>query len=476
MCGIVGVLSSEMNTHNHPYGKFFKQALFTDTLRGVDSTGVMLLDGKKQTRPEVWKKALAAYDFLQLARTNTLLRDTLDYNVMIGHNRAATRGSIDHHTAHPFQFGDITLVHNGTLHNHRSLAGCSKYEVDSEAVAHSFHENGVEETIKKLDGAFTFIWHDQQDQSVSIIRNEERPIAFGKVKDKDTILLSSEAAMLRWLAIRNGLALESIVEPKAGELFTFWPHKDNKKWTETYVTKTLELKQKHVYNNYGNAYGDDYYGGTHNRWEGGKKQQPGSKNGKNGKDKNTGKGTVKQLHADAIAILKMLGLKDNEPVVIENLKFEEYVTAKEKRYGQVVGTVLDNDIPHKAVIHGVLQTTWNKDLTGDVVVLGEINGAAYDANNIRQVYISNRDFAVFPRDELPKQEEKEVAEDDGETFRGLRGAYFTRSGWLESVQGGCCYCSGDINIEDAEKTGWTESGDPVCKNCVADFNLGQYLG
>lgn len=121
MCGLVGVLSTEINSFQHSYGKFFKQALFADTLRGFDSTGIFVMDTKTMQQPEVFKKAIAAPDFLQLARTNDLLRDTRDWNIMIGHNRHATKGSVDHHTAHPFQIGDITLVHNGTINNHRVL-------------------------------------------------------------------------------------------------------------------------------------------------------------------------------------------------------------------------------------------------------------------------------------------------------------------------------------------------------------------
>ena len=37
------------------------------------------------------------------------------YRAVVGHNRSATRGGITTETAHQFQEGPITIVHNGTL-------------------------------------------------------------------------------------------------------------------------------------------------------------------------------------------------------------------------------------------------------------------------------------------------------------------------------------------------------------------------
>lgn len=467
MCGIVGVLSTEMNGVNHPYGKFFKQALFADTLRGLDSTGVFCLEQKdKDKQPETWKKALAAYDFLQLAHTNKLLRDSADFSMMIGHNRAATKGGIHHHTAHPFQIGDITLVHNGTVSNHRTLFGGMQFDVDSEAITHAINEEGYEKVIEKLDGAFTLIWHDAKDGSVNIVRNEERPLAFGKVKDKKTVLLSSEAHMLRWLAIRNGFSLETIVEPKPGELFQFWPYKDNPTWHETYVTKTVKMKEKWK------GYDDDAYGGAWNgkKWVGG--------TSKSGNVSSLPVGKNEGLTYEAKQILKFLGIRKDEPMILEKPVWTCYPGCANKDVGKVTGTLQDVTQQHTAIIHGVSKQKFLDDISGKVLY-SDVQRAAYDRHSQREVYLNNTDYITFEEGELPFTPE---AEDKGKEEAAQEVAKFqhpdgllTASAYKEATQDGCAYCTGNIDPADSEKTGWTNDRQPICKDCVRDFNLGQYL-
>ena len=71
--------------------------------------------------------------------------------------------------------------------------------MDSETIADAINDIGIEEVVGKISGAFTFIWHDRRNGSLNFIRNDERPLAFlGKLRIKKTILMSSEANMLRY--------------------------------------------------------------------------------------------------------------------------------------------------------------------------------------------------------------------------------------------------------------------------------------
>lgn len=496
MCGLVGVLSTELNTFQHSYGKFFKQALFADTLRGADSTGIFVMDTKKMVQPDLYKKALAAPDFLQLKKVEDLLKDSHDWNVMIGHNRAATKGGIHHHTAHPFQIGDITLVHNGTVHNHRMLPNGHKFDVDSEAICDAINDIGIEEVVKKIDGAFTFIWHDRRNGSMNFIRNEERPLAFGKVKDKNTILMASEAGMLRWLAIRNGLSLESIAEPKPGELFVFWPYKDNKDWTSKYDRKTLELRPKNVYQgysggvNYGNGYSSNHT--NHGGGKGGKKSSTGnhtSSGGQSNSKKSTQvRTTSKHGHPDAI--LSSLQVVKGEEVCLINTRWIAYPGSK-NNFGEVRGEIEDITESHIGIIHGVNQETWETELKGNYIY-SEIQGATIDITKEVNVFLNNRDYCIVDPTEVPgnscvkttvdytDEDNDESAEEENKAlavvmFRGFNGEQLSLREFERAVQDGCAYCQGNIDPKDHEKTGWTHQRQPVCKHCVKDHDLGEYL-
>ncbi len=484
MCGLVGVLSTEINSFQHSYGKFFKQALFADTLRGFDSTGIFVMDTKTMQQPEVFKKAIAAPDFLQLARTNDLLRDTRDWNIMIGHNRHATKGSVDHHTAHPFQIGDITLVHNGTINNHRVLPHGHKFDVDSEAICEAINDIGIEEVVKKIDGAFTFIWHDRRNGSLNFIRNDERPLAFGKVKDKDTILMSSEGNMLRWLALRNGLTLESIMEPKPGELFVWWPYKDVANWANKPEVKTLELRSKNTYP--GGVGGVNYHGhhqkGAHNT---GKKDVSAVNSGGISKQSATNS-QEKTLSDDAQKILKELVLSPGEEVCLVNCTWEPYPGSKNKMTGRIIGEIEEVNDKHIAVLHGVDRSIWDNDVKG-MLVYSTVLSAAFDAMKTPMVFVNNQDYSVLDPNDLPSYSTVDYDDDNDEdsreenkaltvaTFRGFNGEKLTLHGFTQATKDGCAYCTGDIKPEDHEKTGWTFDRQPVCKDCIRDHDLGEYL-
>lgn len=483
MCGLVGVLSTEINSFQHSYGKFFKQALFADTLRGFDSTGIFVMDTDKMDQPEVYKKAIAAPDFLQLAHTNALLRDTRDWNIMIGHNRHATKGGIDHHTAHPFQVGDITLVHNGTIDNHRILPNGNKFDVDSEAIADAINDIGIEEVVRKISGAFTFIWHDRRNGSLNFIRNDERPLAFGKVKDKKTILMSSEANMLRWLALRNGLPLESIMEPKPGELFVWMPYKDSANWAEKPEVKALELRPKNFYQGGQGTY--NHHGHNNHGYKGTtqKKSSTGRSSSSTGKAKETNSGT---LSKDAQDILNELSLDQGEEVCLTNLTWDPYPGSKNQLIGRVIGEIEDVADHHLAVIHGVDKHTWENHVKG-MYAYSKVLSAGYDALKTPMVFLDNQDYSVLDPSELPNHSTINYDEDNDEdsrevnkaltviTFRGFNGEKLSLREFERATKDGCAYCTGDIKSEDHEKTGWTHDRQPVCKECIKTHDLGEYL-
>lgn len=229
MCGIVGFITTETKKGENDRAKFLKQALIIDTLRGDDSTGAFGVGHNKffDDGTAYWYKALGGGEhFVDQKEYWENFADVSPYRCVVGHNRAATMGSVDTDSAHPFQEGPITLVHNGTLtstyHLPRSLAELGKeVEVDSHAICHNLATHSVEEVVAGLYGAFALVWHDARDDSINVVRNSKRPLHFGLNKTKDTLYFMSEGEMLSLLDARIGLGISSIHYPTEG-LYLKW--------------------------------------------------------------------------------------------------------------------------------------------------------------------------------------------------------------------------------------------------------------
>jgi hypothetical protein len=172
---------------------------------------------------EVYKKAVPGYDFVELPVVDRILTGYEHHKFIIGHNRAATRGSVTAQNAHPFEHGHITGVHNGTLASYKTLVQGQDpfYAVDSEYIFRGMEQRGAEALIPLINGAYNLLWYDSSTDTVHMIRNDERPYYFAKIKDKDLIFGASEMAMLQWILNRNGLQIEDVIVPDAMTEYVF---------------------------------------------------------------------------------------------------------------------------------------------------------------------------------------------------------------------------------------------------------------
>lgn len=199
MCGIVGLISKNGFLPNKVGETLFKQLLYVDALRGWDSTGMFRVTWNKQDI-DVYKKAQTPQLFLW-----NMSKDKGHWfsgKILIGHNRAATRGDVTDDTSHPFQEKQITLVHNGTLWGHRHLADTT---VDSHAICHALTDKSPQEFINAASGAYALAWWNNDERTLNLLRNEERPLSL--VETKEFFILSSEKLLAEWIATRNGLEI-----------------------------------------------------------------------------------------------------------------------------------------------------------------------------------------------------------------------------------------------------------------------------
>jgi predicted glutamine amidotransferase len=203
MCGLVGI-AGVITT---PLEKTFKLLLQLDTIRGKDSTGVLSVANKY---PQVLKKIGTPWELAQYAAWPKLFNR--NHNLLMGHNRAATKGVVNNANAHPFTFENVIGSHNGTLRGQYRLPNHTEYEVDSENIFHAIDTIGIHETAKKLDGAYALSWWDKRNNSINLLRNSERPLFITTTKDSKTLLWASEKWMLIVASQKNNVEIEECVE------------------------------------------------------------------------------------------------------------------------------------------------------------------------------------------------------------------------------------------------------------------------
>lgn len=243
MCGIVAVINKFTNGFTQAQLDAFESLVYIDGLRGMDSTGVIKVsnDGTFLTL----KGAVAGPNFLEEKQWETVRREAFTTgSALIGHNRKATKGTINDENAHPFVINDeFALVHNGTmLGDHTKYA---KVEVDSHAIAHYLHEHGVQGGVDELRAAYCLFWYDYRNKSVNVIRNPERPMCW--METKDAYYYASEAAFLDFVAKRHKLILLGEIQEQPEYVHSHFTLSD-KSWDvdSVAITKKPFVHQSHI--------------------------------------------------------------------------------------------------------------------------------------------------------------------------------------------------------------------------------------
>jgi len=210
MCGIVGVVSNCSNGFSQKEMAIFADLLFLDTIRGFDSTGVFGVHTNSNL--VMYKDAVHGLDFLGTTEYRSFKAERIaNGKMVVGHNRAATRGTVVDKNAHPFVVDDkIVLVQNGTYkgsHIHHKDT-----EVDTEAVAHVISEHeSVEEALQKINAAYALVWYNAEKKTLNLIRNSERPLYLVDFHGTG-FAFASEANMLLYAFSRAEVPLKKAPE------------------------------------------------------------------------------------------------------------------------------------------------------------------------------------------------------------------------------------------------------------------------
>lgn len=208
MCGHVGI-AGDLKFQDEAT---FKRLLLFDYFRGPDSTGLAAI----RTNGDAAISKLDSNPINLLDMTG--FKSALNYStsdVFMGHNRLATKGSINPVNTHPFQFGDITGCHNGTLTSKTverlEEALGEEYPVDSMALIAAIDKFGIVKTIGMCTegndyqtGAWAIVWYDKKDHTLNFLRNKHRDLYYayegveeGKKEGCTRMFWASEWWMLR---------------------------------------------------------------------------------------------------------------------------------------------------------------------------------------------------------------------------------------------------------------------------------------
>ena len=239
MCGLVGMIARKPLGFGFKDKNIFEQLLFTDTIRGVDSTGIFGVNAHGNVIAH--KTATAAPAALQTTTFKEFINSIyMSQKMVFGHNRASTRGATVDENAHPFVEGNICLMHNGTLHTHKELANT---DVDSHAICHSLNERGYRETFEKVDGAFALIWYDAETKRLHMARNKERPLHMAV--SQDAFYFASELKMLDWVLSRNDVKDYKIYYLAEDETYT-WELENPKDYKTNSTPKKKHYTKSHT--------------------------------------------------------------------------------------------------------------------------------------------------------------------------------------------------------------------------------------
>jgi asparagine synthetase B (glutamine-hydrolysing) len=211
MCGIIGFVSGRKSGASAQEIKAVRDLFIAGEVRGTDSAGLLWAEKGYRKGAEAIKmyydKDVVSPSAL---RTKALWGAMTDSLFILGHNRAATLGAVTQELAHPFAFGYVSGVHNGTVLAWKTALKdhITDAEMDSMAIMEALNSvdsdtSSVVEVLEKIEGgAYALAWADNRTKTINLARNADRPLALAYTKTGG-LFFASELRMLEWVLERN---------------------------------------------------------------------------------------------------------------------------------------------------------------------------------------------------------------------------------------------------------------------------------
>lgn len=205
MCGIFGILSL---LENQDISKIIINSLIQLQNRGYDSSGICLLNNNNLSENNfiIHKYASTLNEssidkLISLNISQNLIKEQININIGIGHNRWATHGGKTDINAHPHISNDknFVLVHNGIIENYQELKkfliekNYSFYsQTDTEVIvnliSYYFQQynntfEAIKKTINELQGTYGIIVINKlEPNNLYAVRNGS-PLLIGSTDD-----------------------------------------------------------------------------------------------------------------------------------------------------------------------------------------------------------------------------------------------------------------------------------------------------
>jgi predicted glutamine amidotransferase len=437
ICGLVGI-AGKIGVKGE---QAFKRMLELDTVRGPHSTGILGVTTTKE--PILIKQVGTPWDLYEHKSCEKLFQR--NFNILMGHNRWATKGKINRQNAHPFEFPNVIGAHNGTLYNTLELDDRLDFDVDSENLYHHMSNNGVSDTIPRLAGAFALTWYDKKDETLNLIRNKERPFFYAISKDNASLFWASEAWIIQLGANVSGIELGQIQELPIGMLFSFSiPFGVTGELLSKAHIRKMELREEKKPQITG-GYNGVLWG-------------PRPVNG----------------NVTPIAGAQVSG-KQPRP-------FSEYQKYIGKTIDFVVGSVGKSE-SGQAFLHCWASSdehialrlfpvpegiTWN--LLMDSVNFFKVTIRSYTGIGGGYLTVDMRTLeeVIMTAPGVEEAEEDEYA-------AGFGGAAITKLEYINATKRGCAWCSSPVEFEDHDSLIWMSKNDFICENCQDFEDVKQYL-
>lgn len=208
MCGLYGIIGKGIIKLDH---EVFRALGIVSLLRGMDGAGIFETNSGSN-RDDKFHKVGGDFTYLlydmqyeyqkdregkRKLRKEHFLTSTIP-DMIMGHNRAATRGGYHADNSHPFNLERYVAAHNGTLVDKDFQ---SKDITDSELMFREMEASGIVEVLSKLSpqSAWALTIWDKVEKKLIFGRNALRGLYFTVHNDRRVMYWASEEGILNYV-------------------------------------------------------------------------------------------------------------------------------------------------------------------------------------------------------------------------------------------------------------------------------------
>src|SRR5690554_6192202 len=414
--------------------------LHLDIIRGPHSTGVAFV--RQKGNWDLVKKKGTAWDLFDSKE----FAKEFSYQAyaLIGHNRYATKGRINNINAHPFEFENVVGAHNGTIRGQHRLTDNSKFEVDSENIFHSIQNEGLDETLSKLDGAYALSYWDNREECLVLLRNDERDLYYALTEDEKTLFWASEAWMIVVAADRNKVKLGDVKEVPLTTICRFFF--DRSYAPKKTITASFEKFEEFIPPKATTTSSSPAWMGAGSRLSG---YVPTPKKEIKTEKKEVTKGNLSLSPKDLVG---------------KRLEFTvDGVSTKGSR-NYISGSLVSAPSIEVQIYYEEDSPAWIDMLACSADTLFEGDMLVWSVKD-RCLVVNYNTI-----------QEVEDEEEDEEVFLIHGGKYVTESEWKKLTKKGCAWCADPADINEANSLVWFDGDEFVCPSCKSNEEVKHYLG